>query len=109
MNTIEHFLKILRELQKLDPEFPLQYAMCLAMIARDEGISLTTLAQRSGLALSTVSRIVGALSQNRQRGLAYGLVKVKISPTERRRKELTLTARGRAYIHGITEAVAKAA
>ncbi len=95
------FLKILRELQAIDPEFPVQYALCLAEISLDEGMSLTTLAERVDLALSTVSRIVGALSQHRQSGAPYGLVRVRISSEERRRKELFLTAKGWAIMEAV--------
>ncbi|MCB1557284.1 MAG: helix-turn-helix domain-containing protein [Alphaproteobacteria bacterium] len=88
------FLALLRVIQKIDSEFPLQYAICLGEIALDEGLSLTDLSLRTGMPLSTVSRIVGALSSHRQRGVPYDLVKVSIVPEERRRKELRLTPRG---------------
>lgn len=88
-------------LQKIDPEFPLQYAVCLTEIAHDEGLSLSTLAARAGVTLSTASRIVGALSQHRQSGAPYNLVRIKISAEERRRKEIYLTPRGRAVMDGI--------
>ncbi len=106
MNNI---LKLLHALQKIDPEFPLHYAVCLTEIAMDEGLSLTTLAMRVNLSLSTVSRIVGALANNRQKGTPYGLVKLKIAVTERRRKEIYLTARGRAVIDGIVATLPRAA
>lgn len=88
------FLELLQQLERVDPEFPLNYSICLTHIAMNEGMSLTTLAERTGLALSTVSRIVGALSNYRQNGQAYGLIELRISPEERRRKELYLTAKG---------------
>lgn len=96
-------MRLLRELQKIDQEFPLQYAVCLAEISTDEGMSLTALSQKTNMSLSTISRIVGALSKHRQKGTAFGLVKVKISATERRRKELYLTAKGKAVIDSIEE------
>lgn len=92
---IHHFLLLLRELQRIDPEFPLQYAVCLAEIAADEGLSLTRLAEKTGMPLSTVSRIAGALSTHRQRGAPFGLVAVEIVPHERRKKQLFLTPHGR--------------
>ena len=95
------FLVLLRELQKIDPEFPLQYTICLAEIALDEGLSLTTLSSRTGMPLSTVSRIIGALSGNRQKGTPYGLIHAAISPAERRKKELYLTSQGKAVIANI--------
>jgi DNA-binding MarR family transcriptional regulator len=100
---MEDFLRVLRELQKLDPEFPLQYAVCLAEISLEEGLSLTQLSEKTGMALSTISRIVGALSTHRQKGVPYGLVKVVISKAERRRKEIYLTTKGRAIVTGLAE------
>ena len=104
----DSFLRLLRELQKIDAEFPLQYAVCLTEISLNEGISLTALSKKSGMALSTVSRITGALSQHRQKGRPYGLIKVTISPEERRRKELSLTAKGHAVMNNIADIIAKA-
>jgi DNA-binding MarR family transcriptional regulator len=99
----ETFLKLLREMQKIDPEFPLQYSICLTEISRDEGMSLSALSLKTGLALSTISRIVGALSNYRQSGAPYNLVRVKVSVDERRRKELYLTPRGKAVMDSIAE------
>ena len=92
-------LELLHLFRSIDPEFPLQYMICLVEISREEGLSLTTLAERAGLSLSTISRIVGALSDYRQNGQPFGLVEIKISATERRRKELALTPKGRAILN----------
>ena len=100
---IKRFTRLLQELQKIDAEFPLQYAVCLAEIALDEGLSVSELAHKTNLALSTVSRIVGALSTARQKGTPYGLVKVAISARERRRKEITLTPKGQATIDSVSD------
>ena len=100
------FLALLRTLQEIDSEFPLQYAVCLAEISLNEGQSLTDLSKKTGMALSTVSRIVGALSKHRQSGKPYVLVKVLFSKTERRRKELYLTDKGKAVISGVTKMIA---
>lgn len=108
-HNINAFLKLLRELQKIDSEFPLQYAVCLAEISMNEGLSMTDLARKTNMALSTVSRIVGALSKHRQSGAPYGLVQVRICADERRRKELYLTPRGRAIIESIYDIMARAA
>ena len=68
-----------------------------------EGLSLTQLAKKTGLSLSTVSRIVGALSDSRKNNQPYGLVKLTVSKSERRRKEIYLTAKGSAIVQMITE------
>ncbi len=100
---VQKFLDLLRQLQKTDPEFPLQYALCLGEISLNEGTSLTALAERVDLSLSTISRIVGALSEFRQNGQPYGLIEIRISAEERRRKELYLTQKGRAFIQKISK------
>lgn len=57
-------------------------------------MSLTELSEKTGLALSTISRIVGALSDYRANGNPYGIVEIRPSPQERRKKELYLTEKG---------------
>lgn len=103
MTRIDDFLRLLRELQKIDPAFPLQYAVCLGIISQSQGLSISDLAEKASLSLSTVSRIVGALSSTRQKGEPYGLIRVKICPLEKRKKELYLTAKGRLFIQSIDE------
>ena len=100
-------LELLYALQKIDSEFPIQYAICLAEIAENEGCSLTALAEKTGLALSTVSRITGALSEYRQKGAAYGFIEMRVSPEERRRKELHLTAAGRVALRSLLSVLEK--
>ena len=87
---------LMQELRRIDPEFPIQYALCLCEIARHECLSLTELSQTTGIPLSTISRIIGTMSGTR--GRCAGLVKVKFSSTEARRKELSLTTRGTSLI-----------
>ncbi len=100
----QSFLLVLNQLKAIDPEFPIQYAICLAYIAECEGCSLTYLAEKTGLALSTISRIVGALSNYRQKGEAYGLIDMRVSESERRKKELFLTDKGRTTLANIHSA-----
>jgi DNA-binding MarR family transcriptional regulator len=76
-------------------------------VSQEEGISITHLAEKSGLALSTVSRIVGALSDYRQLGQPYGFIEVKVSPQERRRKELYLTNLGKSSLKEILHPLEK--
>ena len=103
VKPVQIFMELLRQLQKIDTEFPLQYALCLAEISMNEGMSLTSLAEKVNLSLSTISRIVGSLSEYRQNGQPYGLIEIKISTEERRRKELYLTPKGRALIQKISK------
>lgn len=88
-------IKILQEFQKIDPEFPLQYAICLAEISQNKGISLTELSENVQIPLSTVSRIIASLADTGQRKKPYNLVNISISSVERRRKEIELTTDGK--------------
>ena len=103
INTTQTILNLLQALQKISPDFPIQYAICLLHISYDEGLSLTDLAKRAEIPLSTTSRIIGALSDHRRCGQAFGLVSVGISSTERRRKMLYLTPRGKKVIQEISQ------
>ena len=103
---VKDFLRILQELQKVDPEFPLHYAICMAEISLNEGLSLTELSNSTGLSLSTISRIIGALSDSRQKGTAFGLVHVTTAKEEKRRKQLYLTPKGREFIKSVSHIMA---
>ena len=104
-SRLTDFLNALRELQKINPEFPLQYAICLTVVAHNEGISLTQLSNTTGIPLSTVSRIIGTLSHKKK--LSYNLIEVNISAAERRRKELYLSARGRLLVNTIAKQLSR--
>ena len=103
---LKHFLALMHELQKIDSDFPLHYAICMVEISANEGLSLTELTLKTGLSLSTVSRIVGALSDSRQKGQPYNLVTVMISKQEKRRKEIFLTEKGKTLINSISSIMA---
>ena len=98
-SSIETLLMLLQEFQTLDPEFPLQYAICFLEIAMDEGLSHTKLKDKTGISLSTISRIIGALSDHRQRGEPFGLIEVSFIPGSRRTKQICLTNKGRAIFN----------
>ena len=98
---IQCFLALLKELQKIDAEFPLQYMICFAEIAQDEGINITALANKTGMPLSTVSRIITALSSTTRKKNTYNLVRIVILPQERRKKLLYLTPRGKKLVFNL--------
>jgi DNA-binding MarR family transcriptional regulator len=99
---IEELLETLKKLRSIDQQFPVQYAICLLEISRNEGCSLTELADIMETPLSSLSRIVGALSNHRQSGTPYELVSVTASPTERRRNIISLTSQGRDFVANLT-------
>ena len=100
-DQILSFIQTMETLRSLDAEFPIQHALSLGIISQNPGMSLTELADKTDLNLSTVSRIIGALSDHRANGRPYGLVEVKKAKEERRRKELYLTKKGHDFLHKI--------
>jgi len=99
---LQNFLTVLYDLQKVNTEFPLQYIICLGEIAENEGICMSDLAEKTGMPLSTVSRITSALSQ-KSKPSSYNLITVKISPEEKRRKQIFLSPEGHEMISRINQ------
>ncbi len=97
---IKNFLMVLKPLQNINSEFPLQYVTCLCHIALNQGLCITDLAQKTGMALSTVSRITTALSKTDG---TYELVRIEIAPYEKRRKCIYLTNKGLTLMKEIIE------
>lgn len=92
-------VQVLEAFRKLDPDLPIQYALSFMTIAQSEGISIGELAERLGIAQSSASRNVAALSRWHSFGKAgLDLVQAQEDPRERRRKIVTLTDSGRAFL-----------
>lgn len=97
--TVVHVLEAFRT---LDPDLPIQYALSFMTIARNEGISIGELAERLGIAQSSASRNVAALSRWHSFGKAgLDLVQAQEDPRERRRKIVTLTDKGREFLDAL--------
>ena len=106
VTTVVHVLEAFR---KLDPDLPIQYALSFMTIAQNEGISIGELAERLGIAQSSASRNVAALSRWHSFGKAgLDLVQAQEDPRERRRKIVTLTDTGRAFLDELRAIVSPA-
>ena len=91
--------RVLEAFRKLDPDLPIQYALSFMTVAQNEGISIGELADRLGIAQSSASRNVAALSRWHSFGKAgFDLVSAQEDPRERRRKIVALTDKGRAFL-----------
>jgi len=101
--------RVLEAFRTLDPDLPIQYALSFMTIAQNEGISIGELAERLGIAQSSASRNVAALSRWHSFGKAgLDLVMAQEDPRERRRKVVSLTDKGRAFLADLRAIVAPA-
>ena len=94
--SVQKLVRVLCILQEVDRRFTLLNAICFLEIAQDEGCALVDLHKKTGFSVSTLSRVVGALSLNRQLGGdALGLVHRRRHPDDPRRWDLYLTPKGK--------------
>jgi len=105
IKKLEKLEKILNAFTKIDSEFPLQWALVFIEIAKDEGASLKDISERTGISMSVMSRTIGALSNYRRMGKPYGLVLVKHAKEDKRRKVLTLSAKGRKLVEALAKSI----
>lgn len=100
--TLDKLLKIVSKFRQLDPElsFPEAHVLLIVSLADSSGISLTDIADKAGLGLSTVSRHVSYLGKiNRKHEEGLNLIQTHEDPMERRRRLATLTGKGRAFVN----------
>ncbi len=105
--ALSKLMRVLEEFRTLDPDLPIQYALSFLTLAQNEGLSMGALAQRLAIAQSSASRNIAALSDWHSFGKpGLGLVEAREDPRERRRKRVSLTAKGHAFAHRLTALMA---
>lgn len=101
-DPLKQLMKSLEILRGLDSDMPLAQALCLLLIAKHEGLSLKDLAEKAGIGMASASRYVAYFGKPRA-SLGHkdgmGLVVATEDPLERRKKTISLTAKGRAIIN----------
>ena len=84
------------------PQIPASMIEAFLLVAMNEGCSLRDITEMSGKPQSTMSRHLLDLGDtNRQGGVGLGLVRWRIAPDELRRKEYTLTPKGRGLLRRV--------
>lgn len=105
--ALSTLIRVLEEFRTLDPDLPIQYALSFLTLAQNEGLSMGELAQRLAIAQSSASRNIAALSEWHSFGKpGLGLVEAREDPRERRRKLVSLTGKGKAFLHRLTALMA---
>ena len=110
LRTIVRMIELIRE---VDGEMPLQMAHTFFCIALKPGSSMQELVTQTGLAQSSISRNVQALSRwhwqrDRETKLpkdGYNLVEAADDPTDSRRKIIYLTPKGRTLASKVISAI----
>jgi len=103
---LDPLVRVLEALRTLDPDLPIQYALSFLTIAQNEGLSIRDLSERLGIAQSSASRNVAALSKWHSFGKAgHDLIQAEEDPRERRRKIITLTDKGRALASDLADLI----
>lgn len=104
---LDPIVRVLGAFRVLDPDLPIQYALSFLTIAQNEGMSIRDLSERLGIAQSSASRNVAALSKWHSFGKAgHDLVQAEEDPRERRRKIITLTDKGRTLARDLSALLA---
>ncbi|MDX0270882.1 MarR family transcriptional regulator [Sinorhizobium meliloti] len=88
-------ISIIEEFRKLDPEMQAQTITLFLTVVSRPGISMKELVQSTGLASSSVSRNVAALSDTHRKGEAgHNLLRAYEDPEDRRTKRVDVTPKG---------------
>lgn len=98
-------IMLVEKSRKLDPAMQAQTMMTFLMVAENPGIAMKAMQERLGVARSTMSRNVAALSKiGDKRGReGYGLIETCENPEDRKQKQVYLTAkRNRLYANMLT-------
>lgn len=98
-------ISVIEEFRKLEPEIQAQTILTFLLVMQDPGkLSVKDIATRLGLAQSSASRNVAALSKFHRKGRpGHDLVKADENPMDRREKLIHITPKGRRVAESIVE------
>ena len=89
-------IMLFNEFRKLDADMTIHQAVCFMYVVKYNGITMKELADRIGIAQSSTSRNVAALSKWHRLGKeGLDLVEAIEDPAERRKKRVSLTPKGK--------------
>jgi len=107
MSSGANLLKIIEEMRKFDNQIEAQAIAVFFFVAthsKQEGIAMQTISEELDMAQSSVSRNCYKLADvNRHKKTGIGLVQTFEDPMERRRKLVSLTAKGKRVYNTLLE------
>ena len=104
--TMIKAVNVVATLREAGELMPIQMAHAFLLIMARPGITMSQLAELAGISQSSCSRNVAALGKwHRLNKPGYGLVEAVEDPTERRRKAMFLTPKGRKVARRVVAAI----
>ena len=105
---LQVLLWTLKPLINLRGSIPLPFVTTFLMVALDEGKGVSTYARATGVHRFAMSRYLHAIGdQARGGGPGLGLVTIRTHPRDPRRRQVFLSAHGRAVVDDIFEQIRK--
>lgn len=102
--NVRRLVSFVEEFRKIDPEMQAQQILLFLHVAGKSGISMKELASLTGLAPSSVSRNVAALSNLHRKGHpGHDLMVAYEDPDDRRNKLVKLTYKGQLVYRNLVE------
>ena len=107
--TIDALCLALEEFRRLSPTMPVAQVQAFLLVALDETVSMTDVAELTGVRPSTASRYLLDLGVRRtQLDNAFGLLERGVDPMNTRRARYSLTKRGTLFVNRLIKACDKA-
>lgn len=101
-SQINKSLNVIEVFRKIDPAMPIAQVSFFLNAAKNEGLSLTDLAQMTGILLANASRYIVNLSGGKPGEKGLDLLDYYENPLNRRQKLVVLTERGRNLLTKLT-------
>lgn len=101
-SQINKSLSVIEAFRRIDSNMPIAQVAFFLNAAKNEGLSLTDLADMSGILLANASRYIVTLSNGKLGEKGLDLLDYYENPVNRRQKLVVLTEKGRKLIAQLT-------
>lgn len=109
MTSVAHLNRLIEAValfQTVHPDMTVRQIQVFLLVATNPGVSQSEICERLELADSSVSRIIGILSEYGNRGTGpFNLVEMRVHKTDRRLRACFLTRKGEALAAKLAKAI----